>query len=96
MESIRWMVTLAVRAGAKRIVLNGSFERDVIEPNDVDCVLLIADDYPADTIADAELNAGLPFLELKLVGQEDFDEFVAVIFGTDRMGMAKGMVQIVP
>jgi hypothetical protein len=39
MESVRWMVDLAMRAGAERIVLNGSFVTDIIEPNDVDCVL---------------------------------------------------------
>jgi hypothetical protein len=40
MESVRWMVDLAVRAGVERIVLNGSFVTDIMEPNDVDCVLL--------------------------------------------------------
>jgi hypothetical protein len=35
MESVRWMVELAMRAGAERIVLNGSFVTDVMEPNDV-------------------------------------------------------------
>jgi hypothetical protein len=39
MESVRWMVDLAVRAGVERIVLNGSFVTDIMEPNDVDCVL---------------------------------------------------------
>jgi hypothetical protein len=38
MESVRWMVELALRAGAERIVLNGSFVADIIEPGDVDCV----------------------------------------------------------
>ena len=40
MESVRWMVDLAAKAGAERIVLNGSFVTDIIEPNDVDCVVL--------------------------------------------------------
>lgn len=96
MESIRWMVDLAKRAGAQRIILNGSFTTDIMEPNDVDCVLLIGRGFPADPIAEAELNAGLPFLELKLVGQADFDEYVNVTFGTDRMGVPKGMIEIVP
>lgn len=39
MESIGWMVEIAVRAGVRRIVLNGSFATDTIEPNDVDCVI---------------------------------------------------------
>ncbi|MBI5764414.1 MAG: hypothetical protein HZA51_12905 [Planctomycetes bacterium] len=94
MESVRWMVDLARRAGVLRIVLNGSFVTDIIEPNDVDCVLLIGRGFPKDADAEAELNAGLPFLEMKLVGQADFDEFVTHVFGTDRMGVAKGMVEV--
>lgn len=33
MEPVRWMVELAVRAGMQRIVLNGSFVTDIMEPN---------------------------------------------------------------
>ena len=95
-ESVRWMVDLAVRAGVQRIILNGSFVTDIIEPNDVDCVLLIGRGFPADPIAEAELNAGLPFLEMKLVGQADFDDYVNVTFGTDRRGVPKGMIEICP
>ncbi len=96
MESVRWMVDLARRAGVQRIVLNGSFVTDIIEPNDVDCVLLIGRGFPADTATEAELNAGLPFMEMKLVGQADFDEYVNVTFGTDRMGAPKGMIEVIP
>jgi hypothetical protein len=35
------MVNLASRAGVQRIVLNGSFVTDIMEPNDVDCLLLV-------------------------------------------------------
>lgn len=96
MESVRWMVELAVRAGVQRIVLNGSFVTDIMEPNDVDCVLLIGRGFPADPIAEAELNAGLPFLEMKLVGRTDFDDYVNVTFGTDRTGVPKGMIEVIP
>jgi hypothetical protein len=41
MESIYWMVDLAKQAEVSKIVLNGSFVTDIIEPNDVDCVLLV-------------------------------------------------------
>src|SRR5438128_18550 len=67
MESIRWLVELARRAGVQRLVINGSFVADRLEPNDVDCVLLVGADYPADRAADDELEAGLPFLDLKRV-----------------------------
>ncbi|MDO8632701.1 MAG: hypothetical protein Q7R41_19635, partial [Phycisphaerales bacterium] len=48
MDSVRWMIELAVRAGVQRIVLNGSFVTDIMEPNDVDCVLLVPPGRPKD------------------------------------------------
>ena len=33
---------------------------------------------------------------MKLVRQRDFDEFVDVIFGTDRTGIPKGMIEVTP
>jgi hypothetical protein len=33
MESLRWMMELASKAGVQRIILNGSFVTDIIEPN---------------------------------------------------------------
>jgi len=95
MESVRWMVDLAVRAGVQRIVLNGSFVTDIMEPNDVDCVLLLGRGSQLDRNALAELEAGLPFLDIALAGQTDFDEFVGEVFAADRSGMAKGMIEVV-
>ena len=95
MESVGWMVETAVRAGVNRIVLNGSFTTDTIEPNDVDCVLLFVAGQPRDAAAIKELQEGLPFLDMKLVGQEDFDEFVNFTFGTDRAGVPKGMIEVI-
>jgi hypothetical protein len=96
MESVRWMVDLAVRAGAERIVLNGSFVTDIIEPNDVDCVLLIGRGFPKDPSAEAELRAGLPFLDISLVRRRGFNRLVNVFFATDRHEVPKGMVEVVP
>jgi hypothetical protein len=76
---------LAVRAGVQRIILNGSFVTDIIEPNDVDCVLLIGRGFPKDSAAEAELKDGLPFLEIRFVPQKVFDQYVNVTFGTDRL-----------
>src|ERR1700736_2877953 len=90
MESLRWLVDLARRAGVLRIVVNGSFAADVYEPNDVDCALLIGPDYPQDPIADAELQQGLPFVQTEVVTQEAFDYYVRTIFGLDRRGVPKG------
>lgn len=95
MESIRWMIDLAKRAGAERIVLNGSFVTDIIEPNDVDCALLFAPNRPRDRKAVPELRSGLPFLDLKLVAPDEFQAYVNVIFRTDRIGMRKGLIEVI-
>lgn len=95
MESLRWLTDLARRAGVARIIINGSFVTDVVEPNDVDCALLIQPGFPYHKDAETELLAGLPFLELNLVSQADFDLLVEKFFATDRHSLPKGMVEIV-
>ena len=95
LESLRWLVDLAGRAGVGRLIINGSFVTDVIEPQDVDCVLLVGDGFPQDPAAEAEIIAGLPFLELSMVSQSDFKVLVNEFFATDRNAICKGMVEIV-
>lgn len=88
------MLELAKRARADRIVLNGSFVTDIMEPNDVDCVLLLIPGRRRDRAAVKELRGGLPFLDMKLVGPEEFDEYVHVIYATDRTGAMKGVIEV--
>ena len=95
MESAQWMVELAVRAGVQRIVLNGSFVTDIMEPNDVDCVLLFASGKRTDRLALKQLRDGLPFLSIALVNQEGFDELANDFFANDRLGVPKGLVEVV-
>jgi hypothetical protein len=95
MESLRWLVDLARRAGVQRLVVNGSFVTDKWEPNDVDCVLLIGPDFPRDAAAQAVLEAGLPFINMELVRQEAFQEFTEDIFASDRELVAKGMIEVI-
>ena len=95
MESVRWMMDLANRAGVQRIILNGSFVTDIIEPNDVDCVLLFPSARPKDVKAFRELRAGLPFIDAAIVrGLVRFDEYVHGIFAKDRLGTPKGMIEV--
>ena len=96
MESVRWMVDLAVRAGVQRIILNGSFVTDIMEPNDVDCVLLVSARGMKDRKAIEELEQGLPFLDVSLVGPKGFDRFVNRFFAFDRHREPKGMVEVLP
>jgi hypothetical protein len=96
MESLRWLVDLARRAGVLRIIVNGSFVTDKLEPNDVDCVLLIGPGFPHDAAAEAELLAGLPFINMELVDPEAFRQFTERTFATDRNLVPKGMVEVLP
>jgi hypothetical protein len=94
MQSVRWMVELAARAGVERVVLNGSFVTDIMEPNDVDCVLLIGTDFPKDPAASRDLQAGLPFLDVVFVDAAEFDYFVNRFFAFDRTRREKGMIEV--
>ena len=96
MESLRWMIDLAWKAGVLRIVVNGSFVTDKWEPNDVDCVLLIDDDYPRDAVANEELLAGLPFLTMELVREDGFRQLTERTFANDRDHVPKGMIEVLP
>ena len=94
MQSISWLVDWAIKSGVKRIVINGSFVTDALEPNDVDCVLLIDSKYPLDAAAGQMLEEGIPFLELQLVDEQGFTYFVERFFSSDRDGVSKGMIEI--
>ncbi|NOS99173.1 MAG: hypothetical protein HOP29_00930 [Phycisphaerales bacterium] len=96
MESVSRMLELAVRAGARRIVLNASFVTDTVERNDVDCVLLVGPDFPIVSAAEKELLAGLPFLDVALTDEADFEYFVNHFFAFDRVRERKGMIEVVP
>jgi len=65
-----------------------------MEPNDVDCALLLAADYPRDSAASAELVKGLPFLEILGVEQHEFERLVHRFLATDRHGLGKGVIEI--
>ena len=95
MQSIRWLVDLARKAGVERIVLNGSFATEVFEPNDVDCALLVGRDFRKDASVVEELDDGLPFLDVSLLEPDDFQRLVDDFFANDRYFVAKGMIEVI-
>lgn len=94
MESLHWMVELAWQAGVLRIVVNGSFVTDVLEPNDVDCVLLIDETFPSDVMAYDELLEGIPFVTAEIAELDGFRRFTDRFFATDRNLEPKGMIEV--
>jgi hypothetical protein len=95
MESLRWLFDLAHQAGVRRIVVDGSFVSKNPEPNDVDCLLLTPEGFPADPEAEEAILKGLPFLDIHLVDQEDFDYFVHRVFAEDKRLRGRGMIEVV-
>ncbi len=95
MESLRWLDDASRRAGVERMIINGSFVTDALDPNDVDCVLLVGESFPSDTDAQAELIAGFPFLDVQLVGNDAFRSLVDSFFASDRWNRPKGMVEVI-
>jgi hypothetical protein len=94
-ESLQWLLPLCRAAGVSRLVIDGSFVTDVVEPNDVDCLLLQGAAYNESSQAAGELEQGLPFLSLQIVRQAAFDYLAGSFFATDRCGIAKGIVEII-
>ncbi len=94
-ESLDWLVDLARRAGAMRLVINGSFTTETPEPNDVDCALLIPSDYASDPDLEREFEDGLPFLQVERLEEDDFMFLIERIFATDRQDVPKGVVEVI-
>ena len=61
----------------------------------MDCALLVGPQFPNDREAEKELVAGLPFLDVSLVDQADFDYFATRFFAFDRLGEEKGLIEVI-
>jgi hypothetical protein len=95
MQSLGWLIEVARRAGVQRLIIDGSFVTDKLEPNDVDCALLVKEGFPLNAEAEAELQDGLPFLNLHTIEDEAFAWLVNLFFATDRQGIPKGVIEVV-
>ena len=95
MDSVRWLVDLARRAGFEKVVLNGSFVTAISEPNDVDCLLLTSDAFLEDQVVEDTLEDGFPFLEIEVVSRREFDYFVQRFIAEDRKNIPKGMIEVI-
>ena len=95
-HSLLWLVPMCRRAGITKILINGSFVTSRRDPNDVDVVLLQSPAYEPDSTAAADLTAGLPFLEIKIVAEEEYRFFAEKMFASDRDMIPKGILEIEP
>ena len=93
-ESIRWLVEISKRAGILRIVMDGSFTTDRLEPNDVDCALLTGPDTTPDRGPEVESLGEIPFIHAMILDASVFERVVDGLFGFDRRGIRKGMIEV--
>jgi len=98
----RWL-ELARLTGAHRFLIDGSFVTATGEPNDVDAVVLLADDFEEQVSAGSD--AALEFEEMLLTRRpeeifaaedlQDWEEWVEFFGRTrERDGRRKGLVEI--
>jgi hypothetical protein len=92
-QSLEWLIDLAKRAGAERVILNGSFVTEKLEPNDVDCLVLFKP-HVLQERDEREFLAGLPFLEIQIVDDVALNFFLQRMFSVDRDWNPKGLVEV--
>ncbi len=77
------------------MLINGSFVTARDEPMDVDIALLQGPAYSAISDAAAELRQGLPFLDIKVVNEEDYSFFINSLFVRDRSRVSNGVIEVI-
>ena len=94
-QSVRWLLdVIQGQPGILRVILNGSFVTDIPEPNDVDCAILIDEQFDTDGRVAGMLEDGFPFLFPEVVQEADFSYLVNRFFATDRATVPKGMIEV--
>ncbi|HET6250548.1 MAG TPA: hypothetical protein VFE47_22870 [Tepidisphaeraceae bacterium] len=94
-ESLRWLLPICHRAGISRMLVNGSFVTAREEPMDVDIALLQGPAYSAMSDSAAEIRQGLPFLDIKVVNEQDYSFFINSLFVHDRSRVSKGVIEVI-
>lgn len=107
-DRLRQVYQLAVATGAlDRVVVFGGYVSDVSEPNDVDVILVMRNDFrvedcPAESAvlfdyarADAELGASIFWVRPDMLLGEPLERFLA-FWQTKRDGRRRGIVEIAP
>ncbi len=95
-QSLQWLVPMCRRCGIVRLVVNGSFVTGKVDPQDADCLLVAGPTFDASGDAARALLAGLPYLSLQIVeAGDEADFYVDDLFGTDRAGRPKGLVEVI-
>ena len=98
LQNLDELINVASRAGAVRIIIDGSFVTDKETPGDIDAVLIVSDDFDAHT-QDAQMlaQAKTRFNTHLFIEREQNQERINLwleFFGHDRYTIPKGLVEI--
>jgi hypothetical protein len=94
-QSLQWLIPMCRRAGVVRLIIGGSFVTELLEPKDVDCVLVPGKSFAADSDATFALQVGLPYLSFQFVESEaDLSFYVYDLYASDREGRSKGLIEV--
>ncbi|HTU22078.1 MAG TPA: hypothetical protein VMG10_28825 [Gemmataceae bacterium] len=89
------LIEAAKRAGARRLLVNGSFVTGKLAPNDVDVVILPGPDYPRQCLPLESDELVWPFLQIIVaVDDADLELWATRHFATDRHKRPKGVVEV--
>jgi hypothetical protein len=94
-ESLRWLLPVCRQGGIARMLINGSFVTARDEPMDVDIALLQGPTYSALSDSAAEIRQGFPFLDIKVVNEQDYSFFTHSLFVRDRSRVSKGVIEVI-
>ena len=95
MSELSQFIEAARIAGARRLLVNGSFVTNKLAPNDVDVVILpsASSPGPMKRLDDDELV--WPFLQIIVAADDaDFEAWANLQFATDRNKRPKGVVEV--
>ena len=94
-EELADFIDWARKKGIFRVVLDGSFTTDRIEPNDVDVVILGAPDSGFGEDLPIRWRDAWPFVHILVaVDEQDFSEWATSILAFDRHSRTRGVVEI--
>lgn len=87
-------VAAVSKTGVRRIIVNGSFTTGKLSPNDVDVIILPAED--SDDKMEMSTELSWPFLQIIIAADDaDMERWALDDFGTDRRRRAKGVVEVI-
>ena len=94
-NELRRFINWCHRTGVQRLLINGSFVTEKLDPIDVDVVILPKPNVTAAELPPKSEDIVWPFLQVQVaLDENDFETWAREDFGIDNRGIPKGTVEI--